>query len=245
MLYGFKAIELKNGILRSKTNGNKQGIIFEIGIESQYSEVCSGISFAENGYSFCDSIDEVWDHEADFINPLDERRFRDVRLFRIKTSGLVIGDSSHRKAERITVIDEVIQSELVEYFCNKTFIDKDKFIRYKNSNISPYKAVLSERDILDIPVKNCFCLYQKDMCFQSSNGYELKLCEKCNGYKLINCAHSHMDDYYYLQCRRKLYEGQKLDTIDEYQKIRDNEIYNSSINLIEKYVRESQYRLDS
>ena len=122
MLYGFKAIELKNGILRSKTNGNKQGIIFEIGIESQYSEVCSGISFAENGYSFCDSIDEVLDHEADFINPLDERRFRDVRLFRIKTSGLVIGDSSHRKAERITVIDEVIQSELVEYFCNNKFI---------------------------------------------------------------------------------------------------------------------------
>ena len=183
-MIGYKGIELRNGILRSKYND-----IFELNVPTEPMEVDDGIAFTEAGYSFCGRIEQVVSHE-NILPALKHPASRDIRLFEIESIGDVVGSSYHYKSTQIIVKREITQAELITYLDGNDNaqeyifknITKEQFSAYKSLNIDDYHIITSEKDIEKTYVKSCARLGQAHLCCQTDNGdLQLSLCDSCTG----------------------------------------------------------------
>lgn len=239
---GYKAFKYENGILRSKINIGKTGDIFEIGIPKQKVEIADDISFSENGYSFCGTIEEVASR-MDILTPLRGRKDGgiDYRVFLIDTlDSQVIGTSSHYKAEQIVVEREITQNEIIQYYLDnpklKPNIKENLWDEFCNNKIQPYKFLIDEKEINDLIIENCFRYLQDKLCNQISKNLCLEVCKECKGWKWKGDTHGRMTDYYYLIARLQLFNGVALNNIDEYHKLEDHENERKSLCLISDYL---------
>ncbi len=243
-MIGYKGIEYRNGILRAKSNGDSPGDIFEINIPKQKVRVVGGPGFTEIGYSFCDSIEGVLNWEEYIDTLLEKQSVRDIRLFEIDTLDTkTVGSGNHIKAEQIVVKREIVQSEIIQYFSKRPRLLDQKILegrirkeiweKYCSEKIEDYEVILEERKIAEIPVKNCFRLHTR-IC-QQSDELLFENCKNCEGKTWKRDAYDHLNDYLYLQSRRKLYEGMQLKDIKEYKLLEGCSIEQESLRLLEKY----------
>lgn len=220
---GFKGIEVVNGILRSKSNGNEAGAIFEIGVLTDKSAIDDGIGFSENGYSFCGAIEDVLPWE-NFLGPKHTPGYVVSRLFKIDTlSSRVIGSKSHYKAERIVVLEEVCKEEIIDYFKrNPNRLPEEyrqDFESFCEMQWKPYAEVLDQKRIGAVIVDNCFRRRQKSLCLQEDGFEDIEKCKTCLGYNWSGDVGNSMVDYMYLQARRKIKAGMPLTDIEEYHRL--------------------------
>lgn len=223
-MLGYKGIRYVNGILRAKVSFGNSGEIFEVGVPKQKFKVDENEGFTENGYSFCEKIEDVLFWE-DYCKPLDIRRKGvDSRLFLIDTlDSKVIGTPTHFKAEQIVVLREITHNEIVEYFTKypelKKHIKNDTWKQFCNDKIEEYKQIVDEAEINKTIVKNCIRLGQLGLCKQDSINLLLSKCKNCIGKAWPGDAFCNLTDYYYLVARMKLYNGINLEEINEYNKL--------------------------
>lgn len=220
-MIGYKGIEVEKGILRSKANGGDPGEIFEIGVPSRKVELDDGYAFSENGFSFCGAMEYVLPWE-NILGPKDVSEVKVSRLFRIDTlDGKVIGGISHYKAEKIVVLEEVTKDEIVAYFTEHTDRLKEKyrndFEDFCNRHWEPYRELLDKKQINDLIVNSCFRRQQKTMCKQVDGQEDIKKCESCMGYTFSGDVGDSLVEYWYLEAKRKLKEGDALANIEEYR----------------------------
>lgn len=221
---GYKGIEYRNGILRSKYNS-----IFEVGIPTPHVEIDSGIGFSESGYSYSKTIEDVvyWE---DFIQS-DNVALRQIRLFEIETVGDYTGSTNHYKAESIIVKREVQQAEILEYLSDNSEafnvvlseVGAETFEKYKRRTIIGYTKEIEEEKINTIYLNSCLRKDQKGLCLQDSNGSgSLELCESCSGKEWNGSLKSNEHEYWYLLSRAKLLQGHSLNSIECYRKLKED-----------------------
>ena len=221
---GFKGIEVVNGILRSKSNGDEAGAIFEIGVLTDKTAIDDGMGFSEKGYSFCGAIEDVLPWE-NFLGSKYAPGFVVSRLFRIDTlNNRVIGSKSHYKAERIVVLEEVCKEEIIKYFEEnpKRLPEEYKrdFESFCEMQWEPYTEVADQKSIGDLIVYNCFRRHQKSLCLQEAGFEDIEKCKICPGYMWRGDVGNSMFDYLYLQARRKIKAGMPLSDVEEYHQLK-------------------------
>lgn len=245
-MQGYKGIKYINGILRAKVSFGKTGEIFEVGIPKQRVEVDDGMAFSENGYSFCGKIEEVIPWE-DFCKPLENRKAGgDSRLFLIDTlDSEVVGWSSHYKAEQIVVLREITHDEIVQYFTDcpelRHSIKEAAWKKFCEERIEGYKVITDSDEIDKTLVGNCMRLGQLNLCKQDSQDYELSKCAECEGKMWNGDTYYDLTDYYYLHARRKLYNGMRLEEIEEYQSLNGCEVEQDNLRLLSDWLKKDWY----
>ncbi|MCR4782166.1 MAG: hypothetical protein K5851_05460 [Lachnospiraceae bacterium] len=240
-MIGYKGIELRKGILRAKNRFSDGTDIFEVGIEQPFYEINDGPGFTENGYSFCGTIEDVLYWENYLTQPSIRRYYPDIRLFEIETGdSKVIGVSSHYKAEKITVVREITQEEIIDYFEKHADRlkgeEKTAFDIYKNEHLKPYEQILDKCKINETIVNSCIRLRSGDFCLQSETHLSLENCSNCKFNDIKGDALYDMTDYFYLHARRQLYEGKSLDGIEEYHELDGHISERVSLELLYKFL---------
>lgn len=232
-MIGYKGIEYKNGILRAKYSD-----IFEVGVPKQKVILREGAGFSENGYSFCETMEDV----LCYMNYIEKSSIKDIRLFKINTLDNKIKKiENHFKAESLTVMEEVTQKQIINYFelnpkkLHK-YISKETWDNYRNSNLQCYERILDEQRIKEIPILNCFYIFQNGFCKQTARSLCLKLCDNCEGKDLRCGIGDNMTDYWYLQCRRKLFGGYGLGCMKEYYHLKVNSIERNNLEYLYNWI---------
>lgn len=242
---GYKALRYNNGILRAKVSFGKTGDIFEVGVPKQKVKIDSTVAFSENGYSFCERIEDVllWEN---FCMPLKFRKIGiDSRLFLIDTlGGAVIGNPKHYKAEQIVVLREISHDEIVQYFTEhqelRIHIKDEHWEQFCVDEIEGYKLKLDTDDINKVIVDNCLRLGQSGLCKQDSKDYSLSKCNDCDGNMWNGSVFYDLTDYHYLHARKKVYDGIALDEIEEYQHLKGCIVEQESLQLLSEWLSKSK-----
>lgn len=242
-MIGYKGIELRNGILRAKTNGYANGDIFELGVPKQSVDINDGIAFSENGYSFCGTVEDV----LGWMDYLTEEKYRsisvDMRLFEVDTlDGVVIGGSSHYKSSKIVVNREISPNEIIQYFTDnpeKLCSEKNKkqFEKYCNDIPSQYHAVKNIVEIKKLMVEKCMRLGQKNVCLQDDGCLDMDKCKSCKVKDVLGDVYYDLSDYYYLVTRSKLYDGVKLSSIEEYNNLQEKSIERRNLEWLSAWIK--------
>lgn len=224
-MIGYKGVELRNGILRSKYKD-----IFEINVPREFHKIYDGIGFSDNGYSFCGSIEDVLFHEC-YISPMVRRKNRDIRLFEIDTlDGDVIGESYHYKSSKIMLTREISQDEIIQYYSDnanarsmmlkrlkQVDFGEKIYEEYCSCDVKPYMLITDIFEIEDTYVHSCGRLLQSSRCQQKyATGLRVLGCEGCAMFNFADGPKECEQDYLYLLARRKLYMGENLKDIEEY-----------------------------
>ena len=244
-MQGYKGIQYINGILRARFGFGKTKDIFEIGVPKQKVKIDDGMGFTENGYSFCDTIEEVlaWEN---YCKPLKLRKAEgDCRLFLIDTlEGEVTGCSNHYKAEQIVVLREITHDEIVRYFTKhpelRVNIEKESWESFCDDKIEEYKLKIDVDEINKTLIEECMRLGQVGLCKQDSQDYVLSKCKECEGKKWAGNTFHDLTDYYYLYARKKLYDGTPLEDIEEYHRLKRCEAEQDSLKLLSEWLKKKQ-----
>ena len=244
---GYKGIEVRRGILRSKYNS-----IFELNIPAQERDLMENtIAFSECGYSFCGSIEDVLYHES--IMNIESLAMRNVKLFEIETRGIVRGTTFHYKAESIIVKREILQNEIIEYFANNLNaaeilykeVGKENYEKYRKKVKTPYRVLYDKNEIEQEMVRSCIRLGQEDLCVQNKNDIQqMSICESCIGKEYAGDTMSYSEDYFYLMARSRLIKGHVLKDIKEYHELKErNQVYEcEALEHIERFVLSNSIR---
>ena len=239
-MIGYKAIELKNGILRSKGFFNGRGDIFELGVPKKPVHVEDNVAFSETGFSFCEKMEQVQWHEK-YIVPEKVKGNSDMRLFRVKSRGRTVGEGSHIKAESITVLEEVTHDEIVRYYEDHPErlpedISEDDWRAYCALNIENYRRIIDKEEIEQIIARSCLRLRKRNFCQQKSEPYSLERCKLCEGKDWGGGIRDNYPDYWYLECRRKLFTRCKLEDIKEFMLLKEYPIERENLEWLSEWM---------
>ena len=194
-VFGFKGIEVVDGILKAKD------YIYELGIPYEEPQRIRPHTDYQDVYShFCIRIEDVLNHR-DFITSLiafSEGKGRsNQRLFEVKAEGHCFENTTNGwVSNKLTVIREVTKEEIIEYFnqSQKLKLIVEKFLESRNSkyeeiwskyakaDIRPYRQFLSDNEIDEMIVKIC-AFNKSDVCIQDYSKLKFEICEQCSYYK--------------------------------------------------------------
>ena len=196
-IIGYKGLRLDKGILLANND-----YIFDINVPYIESKKNPYKYDYQNIYShFCQSIEGVisW---RDFLSDPN------YRVFKVKAEGHCCKYGNHWVSNKLTIISEVTQDEIIEYFNSdpeklkivKGMPDKvwDKYLEIKRN---PYKVIVDEKEILDLYVHGCDG-YKSRICKQCNSILNYKLCDECS-FKGIS-AEMNKGKLYYLQLRAEI-----------------------------------------
>ena len=130
------------------------------------------------------------------------------RVFKVKAEGHCCKYGGHWVSNKLTIISEVTQDEIIEYFNSdpeklkivKGMPDKvwDKYLEIKRN---PYKVIVDEKEILDLYVHGCDG-YKSRICKQCDSILSYKLCDECSLKGII--VEANKGKLYYLQLRAEI-----------------------------------------
>lgn len=196
-IIGYKGLRLDKGILLANND-----YIFDINVPYIESKKNPYKYDYQDIYShFCQSIEGVisW---RDFLSDPN------YRVFKVKVEGHCCKYGNHWVSNKLTIISEVTQDEIIEYFNSdpeklkivKGMPDKvwDKYLEIKRN---PYKVIVDEKEILDLYVHGCDG-YKSRICKQCNSILNYKLCDECS-FKGIS-AEVNKGKLYYLQLRAEI-----------------------------------------
>lgn len=196
-IIGYKGLRLDKGILLANND-----YIFDINVPYIESKKNPYKYDYQDIYShFCQSIEGVisW---RDFLSDPN------YRVFKVKAEGHCCKYGNHWVSNKLTIISEVTQDEIIEYFNSdpeklkivKGMPDKvwDKYLEIKRK---PYKVIVDEKEILDLYVHGCEG-YRSTICKQCDSILSYKLCDECSLKGII--VEANKGKLYYLQLRAEI-----------------------------------------
>lgn len=196
-IIGYKGLRLDKGILLANND-----YIFDINVPYIESKKNPYKYDYQDIYShFCQSIEGVisW---RDFLSDPN------YRVFKVKAEGHCCKYGNHWVSNKLTIISEVTQDEIIEYFNSdpeklkivKGMPDKvwDKYLEIKRK---PYKVIVDEKEILDLYVHGCEG-YRSTICKQCDSILSYKLCDECSLKGII--VEVNKGKLYYLQLRAEI-----------------------------------------
>lgn len=196
-MIGYKGLTLDNGILFAN---NKY--IYDIKIPFIEEKKNPYKNDFQDIYShFCESIEDVLDWRNFISTP-------DYRLFKVKAEGHCFRYRDHWVANKLTVISEVTQDEIIDYF--KSNVERLKIIGsklesdwndYQKEKIKPYKFIIDNDEIIEEYKSSCKA-YKSEICKQSGSSFNEGLCDICL-FSRTPCA-CDKGNLYYLQLRAEI-----------------------------------------
>lgn len=225
-VYGYKAVGLCDGIL-----GNSR-YIYELGIPYQEEKRNPYKTDYQDVYShFCLNMEDVlfgWGRNY-ISSPMGNSagvHYLDMRLFKVKGEGHCFKNTFNGwVSNKLTLIEEVSQSEIIEYFSSKPelidrFIHENAsiengeriWLRYMNTKIKPYVKLIDQKDIQGMFIENC-PFRQMGNCEYQFNELNMDICKRCakgNSFTAYNENH-----YNYLVLRSQIL-SKKFDEGCEY-----------------------------
>lgn len=196
-IIGYKGLRLDKGILLANND-----YIFDINVPYIESKKNPYKYDYQDIYShFCQSIEGVisW---RDFLS------HPNYRLFKVKAEGHCCKYGNHWVSNKLTIISEVTQDEIIEYFNSDP--EKLKIVkgmpdkvwdRYLETKRKPYKVIVDEKEILDLYVHGCDG-YKSRICKQCDSILSYKLCDECSLKGII--VEANKGKLYYLQLRAEI-----------------------------------------
>lgn len=211
-VYGYKGVTLCNGIL-----GDGR-YIYELGIPCQEEKRNPFKTDFQDVYShFCSCMEDVlfrW--ERDFISSTMKSSAGlhafDTRLFKVKGEGHCFKTTQGGwVSNKLTLIKEVSQKEVIEYFSAKPELiekmihhyakSKDSnniWLKYINTEVKPYTQIVDQQEIEKLFIDNCE--YRKiEECGHPLEELNMDVCKQCRYYPHY-MAHSE-NEYNYLMSR--------------------------------------------
>ena len=196
-IIGYKGLRLDKGILLANND-----YIFDINVPYIESKKNPYKYDYQDIYShFCQSIEGVisW---RDFLS------HPNYRVFKVKAEGHCCKYGNHWVSNKLTIISEVTQDEIIEYFNSDP--EKLKIVkgmpdkvwdRYLETKRKPYKVIVDEKEILDLYVHGCEG-YRSTICKQCDSILSYKLCDECSLKGII--VEANKGKLYYLQLRAEI-----------------------------------------
>lgn len=152
----------------------------------------------------------------------------DVRIFKVKAEGHCLERANNGwVSNKLTLIEEVSQEEIIDYFRSKPELIDKVIQRYKNDKMSediwteytrtkivPYKQIIDEREIEESFIANCkfrkigHCEYKLDEA-------TMMLCKECNCYSFYQ--EHRQKEYNYLFCRSLILRNVFEESCESYQ----------------------------
>ena len=196
-IIGYKGLRLDKGILFANND-----YIFDINVPYIESKKNPYKYDYQDIYShFCQSIEDVIAWRNFLLHP-------NYRVFKVKAEGHCCKYGGHWVSNKLTIISEVTQDEIIEYFNSdpeklkmvKGMPDKvwDKYLETKRK---PYKVIVDEKEILDLYVHGCDG-YKSRICKQCDSILSYKLCDECSLKGII--VEANKGKLYYLQLRAEI-----------------------------------------
>ena len=196
-IIGYKGLRLDKGILFANND-----YIFDINVPYIESKKNPYKYDYQDIYShFCQSIEDVIAWRNFLLHP-------NYRVFKVKAEGHCCKYGGHWVSNKLTIISEVTQDEIIEYFNSdpeklkivKGMPDKvwDKYLEIKRN---PYKVIVDEKEILDLYVHGCDG-YKSRICKQCDSILSYKLCDECSLKGII--VEANKGKLYYLQLRAEI-----------------------------------------
>ena len=196
-IIGYKGLRLDKGILFANND-----YIFDINVPYIESKKNPYKYDYQDIYShFCQSIEGVisW---RDFLS------HPNYRVFKVKAEGHCCKYGNHWVSNKLTIISEVTQDEIIEYFNSDP--EKLKIVkgmpdkvwdRYLETKRKPYKVIVDEKEISDLYVHGCDG-YKSRICKQCDSILSYKLCDECSLKGII--VEANKGKLYYLQLRAEI-----------------------------------------
>lgn len=227
-VYGFKGVEVADGILKAKD------YIYELGMPYEEPQRIRPHTDYQDVYShFCIRIEDVLSHRDFITSPItfsQGKGFSNQRLFKVKAEGHCFKNNTSNGwvSNKLTLIREVTKDEIIEYFnkdkklksLTEDFLKstnskyEDIWSEYTKADIKPYKQFLDDNEIEEMIVNKC--RYRKeDDCLQDDPVLEFGKCEQCNYYKyfMVNKKKTHS----YLTLRNTIRKGTFNEEDESYQ----------------------------
>lgn len=216
-VYGFKGLEVIDGILKAKD------YIYEIGIPYEEPQRIRPHTDYQDVYShFCIRIEDVLNHRDFISTPIafsQGKGYSNQRLFKVKAEGHCFENTTNGwVSNKLTIVREVTREEIMEYFSQSQKLRlrveavlesrnskyKDIWLEYAKADIRPYKQFLDDNEIDEMIVKSCI-FNKSDICIQDCSKIKFEICEQCNYYK--NTMESKKKIYCYLVIRNAIRKG--------------------------------------
>ena len=196
-IIGYKGLRLDKGILFANND-----YIFDINVPYIESKKNPYKYDYQDIYShFCQSIEDVIAWRNFLLHP-------NYRVFKVKAEGHCCKYGGHWVSNKLTIISEVTQDEIIEYFNSDP--EKLKIVkgmpdkvwdRYLETKRKPYKVIVDEKEISDLYVHGCDG-YKSRICKQCDSILNYKLCDECSLKGII--VEANKGKLYYLQLRAEI-----------------------------------------
>lgn len=210
---GYKGLCIRDGILYTDSYIYELGIPYEENIRDPFKT-----AYYQDVYShFCTSIEDVFswrDCITASVRNIEEHTYYDeYRVFKVCAEGHCFQNSEDGwVANKLTVLSEVLQSEIIDYFEKNPDIKKrvimrlekennitDLWNRYKNVVINPYSNTLSDEEIIELCVKSA-PLFGNNDCIAIG---DYNKCFNCEKFK--HCFDKYkQNSFHYLKARKKI-----------------------------------------
>ncbi len=209
---GYKGLRISDGILYTERYIYELGIPYEEDIrdpfKTDYQDVYS---------HFCTSIEDVFlwrDCITASVRNVEEHTYCDeYRIFKVCAEDHCFQNTEGGwVANKLTVLSEVLQSEIIDYFEKNPDIKKsvimklekenkttDLWSRYKKVVINPYSNTLSDDEITELCVKSA-PMYGKDECIAIGDYKKCFICKKFQ-YCFEKCKQNSLN---YLRARKRI-----------------------------------------
>lgn len=225
-IIGYKGIRLTDGIL------GDHKYLYELGIPCEEERRNPWkTDFQDVYFHFCKKMEEVlFDWDMDYIyNPVlasTGRQNFDVRLFRVRGEGHCFENTSiDWVSNKLTLIEEVSQQEIIDYFSNRTDLlnqigqedrkyDGDIWTSYCEIEIEPYCKIIEENEIEELFVSTCD--FKKDCLY--TNEVTMRQCEQC---VFFTSHQERMKEYNYLICRSLIYQNNFNENCENYRYLKN------------------------
>lgn len=226
-IIGYKGLYVQNGIL------DAGGYIYELGIPYEEENRNPFETDYQDVYShFCTSIEDVFEWRdcitTSVTNGENNTHYVECRLFLVRAGGHCFPNTSIGwVSNKLTVLSEVTQTEIIEYFerypdIRRRVIQKleseskisDLWERYKKVTVKPYSNDLSKSEIIELCVKSS-PMYGTENCIALG---DYGNCIVCKNHKYC-FERFESESFDYLMARRKIQDGSFDFECEEYKRL--------------------------
>lgn len=233
---GYKGLWIRNNIIRGSHD-----YIFELNIPVSEEKRDRKITdFQDCYFHFCEKIEDVllWRNYLNEYVP----GMKDYRLFEIETGEEYFENvNKDWVTNTITVIKEVSQEEIIEYFNDRIELYnpdiRSKFECYKKFKVVPYIIQQCDNKLIAEYIEGCN-LYNGEMCKQSINKpISLDNCFECSQYNWLGCTGRNISECYYQLVRNAIIRSENIEENNYYKQLKliDSKEEISSIARINQY----------
>lgn len=242
-VFGFKGIEVINGIIKAKN------YIYELGIPYEEPQRIRPNTDYQDVYShFCTRIEDVLNYRDFIVSPIafsQGKGCSNQRLFEVKAEGHCFENTTKGwVSNKLTVIREIPREEIIEYFNQnqqlkliaEEFLEfrnskyEDMWLEYATADIKPYRQFINDNEVEEMIVK-CCKFNKSDVCIQVYPNVKFEICEQCSYYK-YDIAYR-KKEYCYLTIRNMIRKGIFSKENKNYKYLIDNN-FKSEIEAVQR-----------